>query len=108
MTSERHGFDVDRRAVAQSPLAAYRSLLVRIAGAVIVCGFLTWMLPKPARYYWQTWAMAERSEAVWGVDVVQPLVSFLPEFFVSRAVSPVVLGPVLVAGVLALTFHYRR
>ncbi|MCU4799511.1 hypothetical protein OB920_03875 [Halobacteria archaeon HArc-gm2] len=52
--------------------------------------------------------MAERSEVIWGVDVVQPFFPFLFEFFVSRVTSPFVLGPVVVAGVLALAFEYRQ
>lgn len=103
MPSERSGFQVDYRSVAQPPLAACRSLLVRVAGAVIVSALLTWVLPKPSRYYWQMWVMAERSEVVWGVEVVQPFF-----FFLTRVTSPFVAGPVVLAGVLAVVFEYRR
>lgn len=108
MSSDRSGFHVDRHAVPQPPLAAFRSLLVQIAGAVIVSGLLTWGLPKRSLIYWQAWAPADWSEQVWGVDVAQGLVFFLPDFFVSRVTSPFVLGPLVVAGVVALAFGYRR
>lgn len=108
MPSDCSELHVDQRAVAQPPLAAYRSLLVRIVGAVIVSGLLTWLLPKRSLIYWQAWAPADWSEQVWGVDVAQALVFFLPDFFVSRATSPFVAGTVVVAGLLALAFEYRR
>jgi|AntDeeMetageno50_2_1112565.scaffolds.fasta_scaffold09198_3 hypothetical protein len=110
MSSDRYGFGVGRRPVAQPPLAAYLSLLVRIAGAVMVSGLLSWGLPKRSLIYWQAWAPANWSEHVWGVDVAQGLVFFLPDFFVSRVASPFVLGPIVIAGFVAvvLAFHDHR
>jgi len=46
MSSDRYGFGVGRRPVAQPPLAAYLSLFVQIAGAVMVSGLLSWGAPE--------------------------------------------------------------
>ncbi|SFS06388.1 hypothetical protein SAMN05216559_3028 [Halomicrobium zhouii] len=108
MSRKRYEHRVDRRPVAQPPLAAYRSLLVRIAGAVLVGGLLTWLVPKSPWFYRLPMDPPVSSEEVWGVEVVQPIFVFLFDFFVSRVTSPFVLGPVVVAGVLALAFEYRR
>jgi len=64
----------------------------------MVSGLLSWGLPKRSLIYWQAWAPANWSEHVWGVDVAQGLVFFLPDFFVSRVASPFVLGPIVIAG----------
>jgi|GEM_PF-1770154 len=106
MSRNRFGRDEVPHPVAQPPLAAFRSLLVRITGAVLVGGLVTWIVPKSPWFYRLPMDPPVTSEAVWGVEVGQPVFFFLFDFLVSRVTSPLVLGPVVAAGVVALALEH--
>ena len=97
------------RPSAPTPLAAFRSFLVRTLGAVVLTGVVAWSLPIPVGALAHVARISETSELYWGVDLAaQPLAWALPEYVATRITSPVVLAPAVVATVVTLAVEYRR
>lgn len=94
---------------ARSPLAAYGVLLARTAGVVVLTAILSWTLPPTAGISCPPYVTCDLSGKFWGVDMIDSaLVEAVPVFFASRITSPLVFGPLVVAGVVALAIEYRR
>lgn len=95
--------------VARCPGSAYGALLVRIVGAVVLTAIVSWSLPPTAGLSCPPYVTCDLSGTFWGVDMIDSsLVEAVAAFSVSRITSPLVFGPLAVAGVVALVAEYRR
>lgn len=103
------GLDPACGSPGMTPVAAYRAMLGRIAGVVVLAATLSWTLPRYPELHPSIPISIARSEAFWGVDLMsRPLVEAVPAFFVSRMTSPGILALLLLAGVVALAFECHR
>jgi len=66
------------------------------------------MLPPTAGLSCPPYVTCDLSRTFWGLDLRDGAIfEVVPTYFVSRISEPLVFGPLLVAGVLALAAQYR-
>lgn len=106
---------VTGRFPGRTTLAAYTHLVVRMAGTVLLTTAF-WALVFDERlrmdflrrgHLSPSDLLAVRSN-LWGIDLSGPFLGDVVAFTLTRATSPLVVWPVVIAGVVALAIEYRR